>query len=291
MNCLSLIRQKYSSMSQVERKIADCILEEPEKIMNSTLVYVAAKADVAEGSVINFSKSLGYKGFSQLKINLAQNISAITIQNEVTPNDSPKQIMRKLIDRAITSFESTYDTIQQELQEAAEFLLKAEKILVVGVGQSSTVARDLAMRLMWVGLPVVSENDSLLAGIIAKQLKENGVVFAISNSGRTKEILLLAQMASSVGAKVICLTSHANSPLAQLSDVALVAVSIEAENYREAMTARLTKLMIGDCLVSYLTNKISDEAITYLDKIVEVYEQHREAVQELPVRTRRKTDV
>lgn len=291
MNCLSLIRQKYSSMSQVERKIADCILEEPEKIMNSTLVYVAAKADVSEGSVINFSKSLGYKGFSQLKINLAQNVSAITIQNEVTPNDSPKQIMRKLIDRAITSFESTYDTIQQELQEAAEFLLKAEKILVVGVGQSSTVARDLAMRLMWVGLPVVSENDSLLAGIIAKQLKENDVVFAISNSGRTKEVLLLAEMASSVGAKVICLTSHANSPLAQLSDVALVAVSIEAENYREAMTARLTKLMIGDCLVSYLTNKISDEAITYLDKIVEVYEQHREAVRELPVRPRRKNDV
>ncbi len=290
MNCLSIIRQRYSGMSQVEKKIADCILEEPEKIMNSTLVYVAAKANVAEGSVINFSKALGYKGFSQLKINLAQDVSVINVQNEIMPRDSPKQIMRKLIDRAVTSFESTYDTIQQELQVAAGLLLKADKILVVGVGQSNTVARDLAMRMMWVGLPVVSENDSLLAGIIANQLKENDVVFAISNSGRTKEVLLLAETASNVGAKIICLTSHVSSPLAHLSDVALVAVSIEAENYREAMTARLTKLMIGDCLISYLTNQISDEAITYLDKIVEVYEQHRESVRELPAGLRRKSD-
>ena len=250
MNCLSIIRQRYSGMSQVEKKIADCILEEPEKIMNSTLVYVAAKANVAEGSVINFSKALGYKGFSQLKINLAQDVSVINVQNEIMPRDSPKQIMRKLIDRAVTSFESTYDTIQQELQVAAGLLLKADKILVVGVGQSNTVARDLAMRMMWVGLPVVSENDSLLAGIIANQLKENDVVFAISNSGRTKEVLLLAETASNVGAKVICLTSHVSSPLAQLSD----------------------------------------EAITYLDKIAEVYEQHREAVRESSAGLRGKSD-
>ena len=166
------------------------------------------------------------------------------------PQDSPKQIMRKLIDRAVTSFESTYDTIQQELQESVGLLLKADKILVVGVGQSSTRARDLAMRMMWVGLPVISENDSLLEGIIVHQLKENDVVFAISNSGRTKEVLLLAETASNVGAKVICLTSHVSSPLAQLSD----------------------------------------EAITYLDKIAEVYEQHREAVRESSAGLRGKSD-
>ena len=278
MNCLSLIRQRYSSMSQVEKKIADCILAEPETVMNSTLVYIAAKAKVAEGSVINFSRSLGYTGFSQLKINLAQNVSAFNMQNEVTQTDSPKEIMRKLIDRTVTSFESTYDTIQQELQEAAEILTKAGRILVIGVGQSGPIARDLSMRMMWAGLPVVSETDSLLAGTIAKRLRKGDVVFAISNSGRTKEILMVAEMARDSGAEVICLTSHANSPLASISKVVLVAVSIEAQNYREAMTARLTKLLIGDCLITYITNRNEDEALTYLDAITEVYEQHRENV-------------
>lgn len=277
MNCLSTIRQKYSGMSQVEKRIADCILEEPEKIMHSTLVYVAAKANVAEGSVINFAKTLGYTGFSQLKIALAQNAADFQQQSEVTTEDAPKQIMRKLIDRAAASFESTYDTIQKELQTAAEYMLQAEKILVVGVGQSVVIAREMAMRMMWVGLPAVTESDVLLAGILTKQLGQEDVVLLISNSGRTKEILRLAETARSVGARVVCLTSHAESPLAKQSDVALVAVSVEAEQYREAMTARLTKLLIGDTLITYLANKSNREAV-YMDTIVDVYEQHREPV-------------
>lgn len=281
MNCLSVIRQKYSSMSQVERKIADCILENPEKIVNSTLVYVAAKAGVAEGSVINFSKMLGYKGFSQLKINLAQDCAPGNDQTEINQKDSTKQIMRKLIDRAITSFESTYDTIHEEMNEVAELLMKAEKILVVGVGQSNIIAKDLAMRMMWIKLSAICETDALLAGIIIEQqLKKGDVIFAISNSGRTKEILMLAEAARAKGIKVVALTSHANSPLIGLSDAALVAVSIEAQDYREAQTARLTKLMIGDCLITYISNRNNKDSITYLDQITEVYEQHRKAVEE-----------
>ncbi len=141
MNCLSLIRQRYAGMSSVEKRIADCILAEPEKVMNSPLVYVAKKAKVSEGSVINFSNSLGYKGFSQLKINLAQYVSTYSVHDEVTREDSPKQILRKLINRAIVSFESTYDTIGQELQSATDLLSKAGKIVVVGVGHRSEERR------------------------------------------------------------------------------------------------------------------------------------------------------
>lgn len=278
MNCLSLIRQRYSSMSPVEKRIADCILSEPEKVMNSTLVYVAAKAKVSEGSVINFANSLGYKGFSQLKINLAQNVSTYNMQDEVTREDSPKQILRKLIDRATASFESTYDTIGEELQDAVDILLGAGRIVVVGVGHSTAIARDLGIRMMRIGLPAVAEADSLLAGIMSTQMKENDVVFAVSNSGRTKEVLMVAETARSIGGKVICLTSHPNSPLVKMSDVSLVAVSVEAQNYREPTTARLTQLMIGDCLIDCLANQISNDAIVYLDKMAEVYERHRESL-------------
>jgi len=278
MNCLSLIRQRYAGMSSVEKRIADCILAEPEKVMNSPLVYVAKKAKVSEGSVINFSNSLGYKGFSQLKINLAQYVSTYSVHDEVTREDSPKQILRKLINRAIVSFESTYDTIGQELQSATDLLSKAGKIVVVGVGHSMVIAKDISIRMMWLGLPAIAETDPLLAGTMSTQMKENDVVFAVSNSGRTREVLMVAQTAHSLGVKVIGLTSYPNSPLAKLSDVTLVSVSMEAHDYRESTTARLTQLMIGDCLIDCLTNRISNEAIVYLDKRVEVYEQHRESI-------------
>lgn len=265
-------------MSPVEKRIADCILEEPEKVMNSPLVYVAARANVSEGSVINFSNALGYKGFSQLKINLAQNVSTYSVQDEVTKEDTPKQVLRKLINRAVISFESTYDTIQTELQDAAELLLHAGKIVVYGVGPSTAVARDLSIRMMRIGLPAIMETDPLLAATMSTQMGEQDVLFAISNSGRTKEVLEVAEIAGKTGVKVICLTSHATSPLTGLSHVSLVAVSMEAQNHREAATARLTQLMIGDCLMDFLTNQIMDEAVVNQDKMAEVYERHREAV-------------
>jgi len=258
MNCLSLIRQRYPNMSPVEKRIADCILADPEKAMHSTVVYISAMAKVSDGSIINFANSLGFKGFSQLKLNIAQHISVYNKQDEVLKIDTSKQIMRKLIDRAVASFESTYDTLGDEIDEAAKLLLKAGRIIVFGVGHSTAIARDLSIRMMRIGLPALAEADSLLAGIYGSQLKEDDVIFAVSNSGRTKDILMVAHAAKNINAKVISLTSHSDSPLTQISDVTLAAVSIEAQNYREPTTARLTQLMIGDCLIDCITNQIND---------------------------------
>lgn len=278
MNCLSLICQHYPSMSPVEKRIADCILSDPEKAMNSTVVYLANRAGVSEGSIINFSNSLGYKGFSQLKINLAQNISQYNLSDEIVKEDKPKQILRKLIDRAVASFNSTYDTIGTELDQAVEILCSAKRVVVVGVGHSKSIASDIAIRMMRIGLNAVAETDPLLASIISSQLEEKDVLVVVSNSGRTKDVLSVGQVAHRCGAKIIAFTSYMDSPLAHISDVTLLSVSIEAQNYSEPTTARLTQLMICDSLIESIICRIGDEGILHLDKMVEIYEQHRESL-------------
>lgn len=278
MNCLNQIRQRYPNMSPTERRIADCILSDPEKAMNSTVVYIAATAKVSEGSVINFSNMLGFKGFSQLKISLAQNISTYNATDEFVKTDSPKQVMRKMINQALVSFENTFDTIDVKLEEAVELILRSRKIVVTGVGHSKIIAMDMAIRMMWIGLNAVAEADSTLAGIITAQLEKNDVLIAISNSGRTREVISSARIAKDVGAKVICLTSHPESPLVKISDVALFSVSAETKTYQESTTARLTQLLLGDSLLESVALRIGDDAIIRMDKVVELYGQHRESL-------------
>lgn len=278
MNCLSLIRQKYPSMSPVERRIADCILADPEKAMNSTLVYIAVTAKVSEGSVINFSNMLGFKGFSQLKISLAQNVSSSNVKDEFEKGDTPKQIMRKMISQALTSFESTYDTLENQLDQAVELVVHANKIIVVGVGHSKSIASDIAIRMMWIGINAIAEPDPTLAAISAAQLKKDDILIAVSNSGRTREVLSTVNVARDVGVKVICLTSHPGSPLEQLSDIALLSVSMETSSYREPTTARLTQLLLSDCLIECVAMRMGDDAVIRMDKMVELYGQHRESL-------------
>lgn len=278
LNSLSLIQQRYSSMSPVEKRIADCILADPEQTTKSTVVFIAKKANVSQGSISNFAMSLGFSGFSQLKINLAQNLPSLDTDTPLkgtSPN--PNDVMRKLIESAKTSFESTSDTISyKSLKTGAELLLNANRIVLTGFAHSAPVAQDLAFRMMSIGLPAQAISDAVIANVACAQLTDKGVLLVISHSGRTKDALTCAKIAKRVNAKVICFTSYALNPLEQLSDVTFVAVSNESQNYRESMTARLTQLMIGDCLLDYIAREIGDEAVERMDSTVEIFESNRE---------------
>ncbi|MEA4964396.1 MAG: MurR/RpiR family transcriptional regulator [Oscillospiraceae bacterium] len=280
LNGFSLIAQRYSGMSAVEKRIADCILADPAAAVDATVVYLAAKAKVSEGSVMKFSGSLGFTGFSQMKINLAQNLGSYARREDVSGADTPEAVLRGLMRDAASSFSRTADTAGDALRRAAEALLASDQILVTGIAFSSYVAEDLSARMLRIGLPARCECDPLVSCIAAAQLTERSVLFAVSHSGRTKNLLGCAKTARESGACVIGLTSYADSPLAKESDISLVAVSMEAENYREAATARLTQLLLGDSLIAFLTAKIGDEAVVRLDKMVGIFEHNREALAE-----------
>lgn len=282
MNLLDTIQQKYGSMSPVEKKIADYILEDPAAIINSTIIYVAAETGVSEGSISKFANMLGLRGFTQLKINLAQCTSqedrrdaTDALQLEI---GSAKAYFKQMMDRANASFASTFDKLGGEIENAVQILSKANLVIVIGVGHSKSVASDIAIRLMRIGVRSYAEADPLLSQISISQLGPEDAVFAVSNSGRTKEIISAVAIAKTVGAKTIALTSHSDSPLTNLSDVSLISLSTEAAQYREPTTARLTQLMIGDAIIESLIHNLGEDGIGKLDRVVELYEEHREAV-------------
>lgn len=243
-------------MSPVERRIADCVLSNPTDVVNMTIAQLASAAQVSEGSVVNFANSLGFKGFSQMKINLAQNLQSFNVEERISGEDSARDIMRKLISRTSCSFESTCDAIGNSLEAAASALIEADRIIVVGFSYSQFVGNDLAFRLMRIGLPVQCYSDPLVAAVASRHMTERSVLIAVSGSGRTQETIDSAQRALEAGSKVICLTYHAESPLAQMSSIVLVAVSMEAMTTPEPPTARLAQLLISDTLAQYICNQI-----------------------------------
>ena len=273
-NGLALIKQRLSSMSPVEKKIANCILADPVRAVNSTIGRLAADAGTAVSSVVNFAVSLGFKGFSDLKINLAQNLSAATgaVYLDVSAADDPKAAMRNLITSAVKSFEDTHSALVDELSEAGDLLMQTSRIEILGTGSSMPLAQDAYYRFMRLGLPAAFSQDMLYASISASQLPENSCAFVISHTGRTNSVLNAAGLARQRGAKVIALTSFAVSPLTQMADVSLLAISGEAKAYEEALTSRLTKMLIVDSICAYIAAKGGVKAMRNLDNEIEVLE-------------------
>src|SRR6202012_2955680 len=81
----------------------------------------------------------------------------------------------------------------------------------------------------------------------AALLGAGDVVVAISNTGRTRDIVDAARSALAGGAKVIAIT-HGNSPLARIATIGLFASVDEDTDIFSPMTSRTSHLAIGDIL-------------------------------------------
>lgn len=60
MNAIVLLRQRLDAMTIVERKIAQCILEAPEAVVDETITHLAQRVGISAGSVANFAVSMGF---------------------------------------------------------------------------------------------------------------------------------------------------------------------------------------------------------------------------------------
>ena len=253
------------------------ILQSPQRVLDETISQLAGRAGTSPGSITNFAANMGYRGFADLKIRIAQSLqtSRTPSFDGVVSSDDPRMAVRKIMQAAQSAFQETLDAMGDEMSQAADMLMNARRIEIYASGSSLPLGHDVHYRLMRLGLPAVILPDPLLACMSAAQLKEGDVAFAISHKGRTTNTLEAASMAKKRGAKVLALTSFRESPLTALCDAALISVSSEAVDYREAVISRLTQLVLVDGLCAYMAAQKGEEAVRYLESEMEVLEHYR----------------
>ncbi len=93
---------------------------------------------------------------------------------------------------------------------------EGRKVFVVGVGRSGLVGRAFAMRLMHLGFSAYVVGET-----ITPSARAGDVLIAISGSGRSAAVVATAEVAKSLGMKVVALTSYPDSPLAKLADMVI----------------------------------------------------------------------
>jgi 6-phospho-3-hexuloisomerase len=90
---------------------------------------------------------------------------------------------------------------------------KDRRLLIIGVGRSGLVGRSFAMRMMHLGF-----NVYVMGETITPAIGKGDLIIAISGSGMTKLVVTASEIAKEVGARIIAVTSHADSDLGKLAD-------------------------------------------------------------------------
>jgi arabinose-5-phosphate isomerase len=124
------------------------------------------------------------------------------------------------------------------------------RVVVMGMGKSGHIGRKIAATLASTGTPALFVHPAEASHGDLGMVTRDDVFIALSNSGRTDELLAILTPVKRQGAKLIAITGDPDSPLARQSDAHLDArVDKEACPLNLAPTASTTAaLALGDAL-------------------------------------------
>lgn len=127
------------------------------------------------------------------------------------------------------------------------------------MGNTIPVAMDAAFKFNQLGLRSITSEVSEKASAFSLTLDERDLLVLISNSGKSRRLMQIAQVARQARVPIVLLTSEAESPLAALSDHVLIAVNRERLlTTREFQLSRIPLTFIVEALYYFLYAMLPD---------------------------------
>jgi len=265
------MEQGMDGFKPSEKKIARYILDNPHEAMKLSVGEMGKNAGTSKASVVRFCKTLGLKGYQDLKLAISMGISADTngekiIHEIINIDDSPSTIMEKMSAGSIQAIEETKKVLDPvNLGKAIDAIDSAERVYFFGAGASSIVALDAHHKFTRINIPSLMYFDNHLEVTAAVHLTDRDVAVGISHSGRTKETVDILGIAKEKGATTIGITQYGKSPIENVSDIILHTASVE-NNFRSgAMASRMAQLFVIDSLFIGIACRRYDETNKYLE--------------------------
>jgi len=267
---LSAIRERLAELPQIQQQIAEYILQYPTEVVRMSISHLAMKTGAkSEASIVKFYRSLGFSGYHDFKVTLATEIAGQKFHSpddytQISVDDDVSTIRKKIFHSSIHVLEANNNSIDDAvLSRTIELMASAKRIIILGYGTSAVAGYDLFVKLSRLGIDCHYSLDAHVNALILAEPREGDVVFAISYSGESRDVVLQTERVRGM-AKVIALTGEADSPLAGISDVCIAVRSFETAFRTDAMVSRMVQITIIDILFTALAIRGGDAALARL---------------------------
>lgn len=259
------IGSEYYTFTASEKKVADYVLAQQDRISLMSISQLAQACSVADATISRFCRHLGCNGYQDFKMAIvnasAQRLEDNPLSGEITREDSLDDICSKLLTANTAAMTQTREVLSREaVTEAADLLRRAEKVMCMGQGGSMLIASEAAHLFTTVSTKFWAVSDSHMQAISAAMMGSSDVIFFFSYSGSTLAMLDTLKLARERGGKVILVTRFPNSPGAALADVVLQCGANENSLQSGSIAARVAQMYLLDILFSEYTRKDLEEA-------------------------------
>ncbi|WZL80980.1 MurR/RpiR family transcriptional regulator [Vallitaleaceae bacterium 9-2] len=252
---MEVIQENYNDIFSAEKKVADYVLKNPQDAVNATVAELAAKSGVSDATVVRMCRHLGYTGYYQFKVMLAKYVGRYEEDNNESSNENEMNAMTKILNRYAESVVEIGENIEDEvLHECIKLMNSCKQVHILAVGNTTPLALYMGFRLGRLGIhcsfgiaPEYFMNHVNLAS-------PEDIIFAISQSGSSRQVIQGMELAKDKGLKSIAITGVKTSPVAELADYALISSNRKESFSYYRSYAHLKETALIDALIELLTN-------------------------------------
>ena len=276
MNLFDDIRGKIASLPRSQRKVAQYIVDNWERVAYESSTVIARQLDLSQATIIRTACALGFAGFPELQGHLRdviqQRVSSVGRLDRVTKRygKGPEQGKLNTKDRVFRQLAGNLRTLytgtsEEELCRAVDSIMQAERVFVLGMRSSGAIAAYLGFNLSMVRPNVIVQDSDYNLLEKMKSLSAADLLIAIVFPRYTRLAIEAARKAYQLGARVIGVTDSAASPIGALCHQSFYIPSTSTHYNHSAIAA----VALVDAVLSYLSVRYADRVRKELEFIEE----------------------
>lgn len=275
-NNFTLFQEMKNDLTPKENDIIEYIEKNSKEVIGLTITELSEKCNVSVSGVVRACKKMGFKGYQEFKIFLAQNIDIKNeikyLQQDIETNDSIQDIYNKVFNATIQDLKDTVKVMSSDnMEQAVKMINSAKSISFFGVGGAGVVATDAYYRFSKLNIPCQAYIDSHNQINQALMMDKDSIIIAISHSGKTRDILISLDIAKKRGIKIIAITQVGNTPITKLADLYFFTNSKETAFRHDAMASRIVEITLLDSMFTCAAFKNYKNIVKYYDESWKVF--------------------
>lgn len=267
-DALTRIQMVYNDLKPAQKQVAEFILENPQLVMNSSIKQVSLASNCSEATIVRFCKELEFEGFKDLKMGI---LTSLNLQKETLQQGIHKQLLKdtNIEDSvAIISHNNQQAILDMlklmdygKLESAIELLYCARSIYIAGVGASALVAQDFLLKCQRINKQCEALLDMHQMLVKSVHLTEGDVIFLVTYSGETPEIIDFAKLAKEKNIPIIALTTFKFNTVQSLATINLYVSASETNERIGATSSRISQLNMIDILFTCIARKDFERSV------------------------------
>lgn len=241
--------QELKSLNELEMLVYQYVTEHRSAVPYMRIRELATEAHVSTTTVLHFCKKMGCEGFSQFKWKL----------KEENGMDSPEKDIPDALSELQTFFwRAGTPAYQEKLEQAAAIIARMERIFMVGIGNSGSIASYGARYFSNLGKFALCVSDPFYPITLADCSNAAALVFSVS--GEPQEVIKLAHDLRQRGCTLIAVTAGESCTLAQVCDLVLPYYTVirrtGPENYD--LTSQIPAVYLLESLARRVHNRLNE---------------------------------